>query len=58
MYQNVYTYMEKLTKQHMKNCKSEKLAHKICAKIAQNRAELAKVSKIAPKSSKTLIKGE
>ena len=38
---------KKLTKKHTQNFESEKLAHKICTKNAQNRAKLAKMPKIA-----------
>ena len=34
----------------MQNFESEKLAHKICAKNAQNRAKLAKITKIEKKA--------
>ena len=34
-----WSEMEKVTKQHMQNVEPEKLAHKICAKNAQNRAK-------------------
>ena len=40
----------------MQNFKSEQLAHKICAKNAQNRAKLAKMPKIAQKKANTLNK--
>ena len=40
----------------MQNFESEKLAHKICAKNAQNRANLAKMPKIAQKRPKTFNK--
>ena len=36
----------------MQNLQSQKLAHKICAKCAQNRAKLAKMPKIAQKRKK------
>ena len=47
---------KKLTKQHIQNFESEKLAHKICAKNDQNFAKLAKMPKIAQKRPKTLNK--
>ena len=37
----------------MQNFETEKLAHKICAKNAQNRAKFAKIAKIAQKRPKT-----
>ena len=40
----------------MQNYESEKLAHKICAKNAQNRAKFAKIPKIAQKRPKTFNK--
>ena len=40
----------------MQNFESEKFAHKICAKNAQNPAKLAIMSKIAQKRQKPLIK--
>ena len=45
---------KKLTKQHTQNFESEKLAHEICAKNAQNRAKLAKMPKLAQKKAKHL----
>ena len=37
--------MEKVTKQHQHNFEPEKLAHKICAKNAHNRAKISKNDK-------------
>ena len=47
---------KKLTKKHTQNFESEKLAHKICAKNAQNHAKLAKMPKIAQKKAKPVKK--
>ena len=47
---------KKLTKQHTQSFETEKLAHKICAKNAQNHAKLATMAKIAQKRPKTFDK--
>ena len=48
---------KKITKYHRQNFETEKLAHKRCAKNAQNRAKLVKkMAKIAQKRPNTLNK--
>ena len=57
--EDFFTYNQKwkkLTKYHLQNSETEKLAHKICAKNAQKHAILAKMAKIAQKKPKTFNK--
>ena len=48
--------MKKAYKQHWQNFEPEKLAHKICAKNAHNRAKTSKNAKKCTKKAKTFKK--